>query len=72
MYGRKFWTAAVERATKTLAQTLLTVLPIGVGIADLPWLAGLSIAASAAVLSLLTSVGSAQVRDDTPSLVGDR
>jgi hypothetical protein len=49
---------ALERAIKTFAQTFLAVVGGGqlVGIADVDWLGAASIAAVAAVLSLLTSV----------------
>jgi hypothetical protein len=73
MYTRKFWTAAGERAVKTLAQTAVALLAgDGVGLLDVDWLRIGSVAGLAAVLSLLTSIGSAQVRDDTPSLAGER
>jgi hypothetical protein len=73
MYTRKFWTAAGERAVKTLAQTAVALLAgDGVGLLDVDWLRIGSVAGLAAVLSLLMSIGSAKVRDDTPSLAGER
>jgi hypothetical protein len=49
---------ALERAIKTFAQTFLAVVGGGelVGIGDVDWIGASSIAAVAAVLSLLTSV----------------
>ncbi len=51
--------AALMRAVKTGAQTLVTLILIGtgaVGITDLDWPALLSVTATTMVLSLLTSV----------------
>jgi hypothetical protein len=55
-----FWKDAAERAVKTFCQALVAVLGAGsVGLLNVPWLTSLSTAGMAAVLSLLTSVGSA-------------
>lgn len=49
--------AALVRAVKTGAQTLVTLIGTGaVGITDLDWPAFLSVTATTMVLSLLTSV----------------
>ena len=48
--------AAGIRATKTFAQTLLAVIPVGISIAEVEWTTCLGVAALAAVLSLLTSL----------------
>lgn len=59
MWQLSFWKDATERALKTFAQTLVTLL--GAGAVDLlavDWVSGLSVAGGAAVVSLLTSVGS--------------
>lgn len=56
---RLFWKAAAERAIKTFAQSLVAALSIGVGLLDAPWVAALSTAAMAAVMSILTSMASA-------------
>lgn len=50
-----------ERAIKTASQTLLASLGVGAahtGIQDLPWVAALSVSATATVLSVLMSLGS--------------
>lgn len=54
----KAWTkAAIVRAIKTAAQTLAALIGTGqVGILSLDWSQMLSVTATAAVLSLLTSV----------------
>ena len=57
MFTKKFLVSAGERAIKTFAQTGLAFLGTGhVGIISIEWGSFLSIAAGAAVLSVLTSV----------------
>jgi hypothetical protein len=65
--------ALAERAVKTFAQTLGAAL--GAGAADLlsvGWKQALSVAGFAALLSVLTSVGSAGFGNDGPSLAGEQ
>ncbi len=67
---RAFWVDAAERAVKTCAQTALAV--IGVDQLDIiaaDWAAIASIAVGGAVLSVLSSIASARIGDETPSLV---
>ena len=73
LFDIEFWKAAGERALKTFVQTLVAGLGTAqVGILDMPWETALGLAASAAVLSLLTSVGSARLGSKVgPSLVGE-
>ena len=59
MWTAAFWKGAAERAIKTFAQALLAGLVISVPIGELPWLVALGTAATATVLSLLTSIASA-------------
>ena len=60
MFDQRFWIAAAERAVKTFAQTLVALIGTGaVGVMDLDWLQMLSVAATATILSVLTSVASA-------------
>ena len=67
-----FWKAAAERAAKTFAQTLASLLVAdGTGIVNTVWGDRLSVAGMAAVVSVLTSVGSAAVTGDGPSLTND-
>jgi Putative lactococcus lactis phage r1t holin len=64
-----FWFATVERAVKTFAQTLVAVLSAGqLGLFDVAWVKATSTAALGAVMSVLTSVGSARTAGDGPSL----
>lgn len=66
--------ALAERAVKTFCQSLVAIL--GAGATDLlsvGWEQALSVAGLAAVLSVLTSVGSAGFGpNDGPSLSGER
>lgn len=68
-----FWKDALERAVKTFAQTLVALLGAGaVDILTIDWQARLSVAAGAALVSVLTSIASSQVGDkDSASLVED-
>jgi len=72
MYDIRFWKAAAERAIKTFAQTLVALIGTGmVGIMSLDWPQMLSISATATVLSVLTSVASANVGSPGPSLADE-
>ena len=68
---KRFFRETLERAVKTFAQTLAAILTAGaVDLLSVPWGGALSAAGLAALLSVLTSVGSAQWGDEeTPSLV---
>lgn len=67
---RKFWEDAAERAIKTVAQSMVALLGAGaVGLLDVNWLAMLSTSGLAGLVSLLTSIGSAQLTNtDSASL----
>lgn len=68
MWNQKFWMATGERALRTFAQTLAALIGAGlVNIIDIPWAANLGIAATAAVLSVLTSIGAAEIGAPGPS-----
>jgi len=73
LYDLNFWKAAFERAVKTFVQTLIAVFGTDqIGLLDMDWVQGLSLAASAAVLSILSSLGSANLGSKAgPSLVGE-
>lgn len=69
---RSFIRATLERAIKTFAQTLAAVLVAsGTGLLDTDWIASLSMSAMAALLSVLTSIGSGAVTGGGPSLTND-
>ena len=58
--------AAGIRAIKTVAQTAVAMIPVGVSIHEVGWLAVLGTAALAGVCSLLTRVaGLPEVKEDT-------
>lgn len=59
MFTRSFIRAAAERAVKTFAQALAAILVgNGTGLLDSDWVGAFSVAGMAAVISVLTSVGS--------------
>ena len=52
----KWAKAAGIRAVKTVAQTALAMIPVGVSVTEVGWAGVLGTAALAGVLSLLTSI----------------
>ena len=48
--------AAAIRAVKTVAQTAVAMIPVGVSVTEVGWLAVLGTAALAGVCSILTSI----------------
>jgi hypothetical protein len=71
MFTRRFWIPTAERMIKTFAQTLAAVLVAGgTAMSVVGWKAALSAAALAAVVSVLTSIGSLKIGPaDSPSVV---
>jgi r1t holin len=69
-----FWKAAGERALKTFAQSLIAYIGVGaVGVLHLNWTVALEVSATATLLSLLTSIVSANLgTNDGPSLTSER
>jgi hypothetical protein len=66
MKNFKSWIkAAGIRAIKTVAQTAVALIPVGVSIQEVGWLAVIGTAALAGVVSLLTSIAG------LPELKGD-
>ena len=55
-YWQEWAKAAGIRALKTVAQTAVAMIPVGVSISEVGWLAVLDTAALAGVTSLLTSI----------------
>ena len=67
-----FWVAAGERAVKTFAQALVALFVAGVTVLTIDWQQGLAVAATAAVVSVLTSVASVRLGSfEGPSLAGE-
>lgn len=57
--SKQFWTAAVERAVKTVAQVAVAFIGTGlVGLFEVDWLRLASISLVAGLVSVLTSVAS--------------
>lgn len=64
MYTRFFWLSAFERAVRTFAQALLSVLIVGeTGFMDVDWQQSLSVAGVAFVASVLMSIAATGVGD---------
>lgn len=67
-YG-EFAKATLERAVKTLAQSAVALLTANAtGLLDVDWVQIASVSGLAAVVSVLTSIASAPVGGDGPSL----
>ena len=65
----RFWVSAVERAIKTWAQVVASMLVgNGTSIITVDWLQILAVSGTAAVVSLLTSLASAGIGPNGPSL----
>lgn len=58
--------AAAVRAVKTMAQTAVSLIPIGVGITEVTWPMVLGTAALSGVCSMLTSVAGIPEADESP------
>lgn len=73
IWTRAFWAATGERAIKTFAQTAVAVLVVGnvTGVLEADWAGVGSSALLAALISVLTSVGSNAATQDGPSLTHD-
>lgn len=67
--SKTFWNGLGERAIKTAAQSLLSVLTTGTVIWGLGWKQALGLAATAVVVSILTSVADPK-RTDTAVATG--
>lgn len=74
MRTRAFWLDVADRAIRTAAQCLLALWAgDGINLLHVDWPASLSLAGTAAVLSVLTSIVSAPLGPaGTPSLVDTR
>ncbi|VXB81422.1 holin [Aeromicrobium sp. 9AM] len=70
IFTKSFLKDAAERAIKTVAQSAAALLVgDGFGILNVDWSTVGSVAGLAGIVSLLTSIGSGYVGDDSPSLV---
>lgn len=72
MFTVAFWRSAAERAIKTLAQSLIAILAVGqTNILTVDWQQALAVAATATLLSVLSSIASAGIGNYGPSLVNE-
>ena len=62
--------AAAIRAVKTVAQTAIAMIPVGVSITDVGWYAVIGTAVLAGIVSLLTSLAGIPEADDGASPLG--
>lgn len=64
--NKSFWIALAKRALWTAAETLIALIPVGVGVEDVQWFHVLSVALMAAILSALKSIatGLPEVKGD--------
>lgn len=70
MFTKTFWKDTAERAVKTFAQSMAAVLTAGVtGVLDVDWINALSVSLLATLVSVLTSIGSGYVGDDSASVM---
>ena len=71
MFTKNFWKQSLERLIKTFAQAILALITSdGLGIVDVNWGKVLSVAALAALASLLTSIVTSGVgQPNDPSAV---
>jgi Putative lactococcus lactis phage r1t holin len=71
MWTVEFWKDAAERAVRTAAQVMATMMiAAGTGLLDTDWIGSLSAAGMATVLSVLTSIaGDARTKDGTAALM---
>ena len=68
--SREWLKAAGIRAVKTMAQTAIAMIPVGVSITEVGWYAVIGTAILAGVLSMLTSVAGIPEADDGMSPLG--
>jgi len=74
VFGGYFWKCTAERAIKAFAQSLVALLSASsLGLLDVNWVATLSTAAMATLLSVLTSVAGTRIGPDNgPSYVATK
>ena len=70
---KTFFKDMAERAIKTFAQSMIGALGAGAtGLIGIDWIQALSIAGFATLISILTSIASLGIGDDTASLVNNK
>lgn len=72
IWSVSFWKAAAERAVKTLAQTLIALLAVNqTTILSVDWTQAAAVAATATMLSILSSIVSSGIGNTGPSLANE-
>lgn len=70
MFTKTFWKDTVERALKTFAQSMVAVMTAGsTGVLDVDWMNAFSVSLLATLVSVLTSIGSGTIGDQSASAV---
>ena len=70
MFNQTFLKDTAERAIKTFSQSMVAVMTAGAtGVLDVDWVNALSVSLLATLVSVLTSVGSGYVGDDSASVI---
>ncbi|WP_270227729.1 holin [Lactococcus garvieae] len=70
MFTKTFLKDILERAVKTFAQSMVAVMTAGAtGILDVDWINALSVSLLATIVSVLTSIGSGTVGDQSTSVI---
>lgn len=70
MFTKLFFKDTAERAVKTFAQSMVAVMTVGAtGVLDVDWVNALSVSLLATLVSVLTSIGSGTVGDQSASAI---
>jgi hypothetical protein len=70
MFNQTFLKDTAERAVKTFAQSMVAVMTAGAtGVLDVDWVNALSVSLLAMLVSVLTSIGSGTVGDQSASVI---
>ena len=68
MFNQTFLKDTAERAVKTFAQSMVAVMTAGATL-DVDWVNALSVSLLATLVSVLTSIGSGTVGDQSASVI---
>jgi Putative lactococcus lactis phage r1t holin len=73
LFSRKFWIATAERAVRSFAASLASLLTAsGTGLLETSWGEKLSVAAMAALVTILLAIGGGTFgKGDGPSFIGE-
>lgn len=70
MFTKTFLKDTTERAVKTFAQSMVAVMTAGAtGVLDVDWVNAFSVSLLATLVSVLTSIGSGAVGDQSASAI---